>query len=289
MWKILQRRREEKEVVKLGLVVVLLFILPGLFLSFSVALCTSAFLCMIVFLCIFLFLCIFVFLCIPVFLCSSVSLCFCVLFVLFDLTSQQYHCIVLNHPGRRTPAEESLCRRPRWMLRNANRYKYLRHIKESFEQKIKSSNLLNCFQMSYEEDGWWWQCEHVSFLKLFNVFIISVSFPKMFEWACKFLKLVKFSLIVWCYKHQLEQVSFLLLCCVDHHHNVHAKVFAWMQKLFSCWESLFHDLVVISSWWTKLIWSWLVSEFLSESLLQHLVQTFFKEPGQHPSDNFLCK
>ena len=116
-----------------------------------------------------------------------------------------------------------------------------------------------------------------------------VSFPKMFEWACKFLKLVKFSLIVWCYKHQLEQVSFLLLCCVDHHHNVHAKVFAWMQKLFSCWESLFHDLVVISSWWTKLIWSWLVSEFLSESLLHHLVQTFFKEPGQHPSDNFLCK
>ena len=45
MWKILQRRREEEEVVKLGFVVVLLFILPGLFLSFSVVLCTSAFLC----------------------------------------------------------------------------------------------------------------------------------------------------------------------------------------------------------------------------------------------------
>ena len=72
MWKILQRRREEKEVVKLGLVVVLLFILPGLFLSFSVVLCDSAFLC------------------IPVFLCTSVYLCF-VLF-LFNLTSQQYRC-----------------------------------------------------------------------------------------------------------------------------------------------------------------------------------------------------
>ena len=127
--------------------------------------------------------------------------------------------IVINHPGRRTPAEESLCWRPRWMFRNANRYKYLRHIKESFEQKIKSLNLVNCFQMSHEEDGRWWQCQHVSFLKLFNVFIISVSFPKMFEWACKFLKLVnvfikKFSLTVWCYKHQREQVSFLVLCCV---------------------------------------------------------------------------
>ena len=228
------------------------------------------------------------------FLFPELSVCAIFLRIIWYQNNWQYYCITINHLGRRTPAEKSMCRRPRWMFWNTNWYKHLRHIKESFEQKIKSLNLVNCFQMSYEEDGRWWQCEHVSFLKLFNVFIISVSFPKMFEWACKFLKLVnvfikKFSLTVWCYKHQREQVSFLVLCCVDHHHNVHANVFAWMQTLFSCWESLFHDLVVISSWWTKLIWSWLVSEFLSESLLQHIVQTFFKEPGQHPSDNFSCK